>query len=75
MASIRPLIGRTNEQEPDGPVTVDKKPQTKLSLPPTAAEALVIHTLTLAEPERPRPEAADSVQQVSLKEERPNHTV
>jgi len=38
-------------------------------------EALVIHTLTLAEPQRPRLEATGDVEQVSLEEEWPECTV
>jgi len=40
-----------------------------------ALEALVIHTLTSAEPSRPRLEAADDMEQVPLEEECPKRTV
>ncbi|KAJ8424805.1 LOW QUALITY PROTEIN: hypothetical protein Cgig2_025389 [Carnegiea gigantea] len=60
------------EQGSVGSLLSDKKPRTRP--PPPTAEALVIHMMTLAEPERPRTEAADGVEQVPLDMERPDRT-
>ncbi|KAJ8424438.1 hypothetical protein Cgig2_003896 [Carnegiea gigantea] len=68
LVNIRPLIERTKEQGPDGSSQADKRIRAR---PATmVVEALVIHTFILAEPSRPRPEAAGDVEQVSLEEER-----
>ena len=71
--SIHPLVERTTKRGPDGPSQAGKKPSG--GPPPTILEALVIHTIASAEPERPHPEAVDSVEQVPSEEGRPERTV
>jgi len=58
---------------PDRPSQVGKKPRG--SPPPTVPEAMVIHTIASAEPERPHTEATDGVEQVPLEEGRPERTI
>ena len=71
--SIRPPLEQIKEHGPKVPSQAEKRARAG---PATMApEALVIHTLTSAEPPRPRPEATGDVEQVSLKEERPEYTV
>jgi len=73
LVSIRPLVQRIAERGSAGPLPPDKKPRTR---PPLfAVEALVIHTMTSAELELPRPEAANGVEQVLLNIKRPDCTV
>ncbi|KAJ8444145.1 hypothetical protein Cgig2_029920 [Carnegiea gigantea] len=55
---------------PGGPLITGKKPQTQPPPPPPPTKALGIHTIASAEHERPRLEAAHSVQQLPLEEER-----
>jgi len=73
LVSICPIVERTTERGPDEPSQAGKKPRG--GPPPIVPEALVIHTIASAEPERPHPEAADIVEQVPLAEGRPEHTV
>jgi len=73
LVSIRPLVERTKEQGPDGPSQAGNRPRGEP--PPTVPEALVIHTIASTEPDRPRPEVADGVEQVYLEEGRPERTV
>ncbi|KAJ8425397.1 hypothetical protein Cgig2_021786 [Carnegiea gigantea] len=54
------------ERGPIGPSSVDRKP--RLVPPPPAAEPLIIHTLTSAEHERPRPEAMGQERQDVIKD-------
>ncbi|KAJ8440108.1 hypothetical protein Cgig2_026459 [Carnegiea gigantea] len=70
LVSIRPLVDRTIEQKP--PPT-GKKART--GPPLLTAEALVIHIVTLVEPERPRPKAMDGIEQIPLEDARPDRTV
>ncbi|KAJ8446984.1 hypothetical protein Cgig2_006612 [Carnegiea gigantea] len=60
LVSNRPLLKWTSGQGPGGPLAAGKRPQTEPPLPPPAAEALVIHTMASAEPDRPCAEAAES---------------
>ncbi|KAJ8427974.1 hypothetical protein Cgig2_017461 [Carnegiea gigantea] len=60
--------------QPSKGLESSKKPRTEPS-PLLVAEVLVIHAAASAKPERPCPEAADSVEQVLLEEERSDCTV
>jgi len=73
LVSICPLLERTIERGGTGPPLSDKKPWS--GPPPTMAEALVVHTMASAEPERLRPVATDGVEQVPTDKERPERTV
>jgi len=73
LVSIRPLIERTKEHGPDGPSQVGKR--TRAEPAAMVPKALVIHTLTSAEPSRPRPGATGDVEQVLLEEERLERTL
>jgi len=70
LISIRPWVDRMTEQEP---LSTGKKAWT--GPPPPATEALAIHTTTLAEPERPHPEATDGIEQIPLEDARSDRTV
>jgi len=70
LVSIWPLVNRMAEQ---GPPLVGKKARTEP--PPPAAEALVIHTVASVEPERPRPEDVDGIEQVPPEDARSDHKV
>ncbi|KAJ8420251.1 hypothetical protein Cgig2_014905 [Carnegiea gigantea] len=61
LVSVRPLVKRMIRRETQ---PIGKKAWT--GPPSPAAEALVIHTVTSAEPERPRPEAVDGSSSRSL---------
>ncbi|KAJ8420451.1 hypothetical protein Cgig2_018428 [Carnegiea gigantea] len=64
LVSIRPLVGRTIERQAAGTPPPNKTLRSRPTCP--TGEALVIHTLTSAEPERPRPEATDGVEEIPL---------
>ncbi|KAJ8427411.1 hypothetical protein Cgig2_000605 [Carnegiea gigantea] len=66
LVSIQPLVERTIERGPMGPLPSDKKPRTT---PPPPAKTLVIHTLALVETEQPCPEAVDGIEKIPLDEE------
>ncbi|KAJ8438743.1 hypothetical protein Cgig2_020298 [Carnegiea gigantea] len=69
LVSIRPLVDQTAEQ---GRPLTGKKART--GPPPPAAEALVIHTVTSTEPERPHLEIVDCIKQIPLEDTHPDHT-
>jgi len=73
LVSIQPLVERTKEHRLNGPPQVGKR--VRAGLATMVPEALVIHTLTSAEPLRPRPKATGDVEQVPLEEERSECTV
>jgi len=73
LVSIKPLIEQTRERRPDEPSQMKKRARTGPAI--LALEALVIRTLTLTETRRPRREATDEIEHVSLEEERPECTV
>ncbi|KAJ8420264.1 hypothetical protein Cgig2_021931 [Carnegiea gigantea] len=66
LVSIRPLVERMAKRGAAGPPPPDRRPQPRPPLP--TVEALIIHMLTSAEPDRPRWETADGVEQVPLDE-------
>ncbi|KAJ8435864.1 LOW QUALITY PROTEIN: hypothetical protein Cgig2_028572 [Carnegiea gigantea] len=71
--SIQLLVEQMAGRWPVRPLLLDKKPQT--GPPPPTAEALVIYTMTSAEPKRPCLEATDGVQQIPLEKGHPDCTV
>jgi len=73
LVSIKPLLERTRECEAPGLHPAEKR--AKAGPPALVPEALVIHSLTSSEPPRPRPEAADAVEHLTLEEGRPDRTV
>jgi len=60
LVSIHPLVERIAERRAITPSPPDKNPRS--GPPPPAAEALIIQTMALAKPERPRSEAVDGVE-------------
>jgi len=65
LVSIQPSIKWSAGYGPARPPPSDKRPQT---VPPNPAEALVIHTLALAEPEQPQLETIDGLKRSPWKE-------
>ncbi|KAJ8444858.1 hypothetical protein Cgig2_029789 [Carnegiea gigantea] len=59
LVSIRPLVEHSIKCRPAGPPRSDKKQRI---VPPSPAE----HTLALADPEQPRPEAVDGIEEIPL---------
>jgi len=70
LVGIQPLVNQRIEQRAP---PMGKKARTR-PLPPVTG-ALVIHIVTSTEPKRPRPETVDGVEQIPLKDARPDHMV
>ena len=73
LVNIRLLVERTREHGLNGPPQAENRARSGPAT--TVLKALVIHTLTSAEPPRPRPEVMGEMEQVWLEEEQPERTV
>ncbi|KAJ8423632.1 hypothetical protein Cgig2_028491 [Carnegiea gigantea] len=72
LESIKPLIEWTRERGTTGPPQAEKRAKAGPAI--LVPEALVIHTLASSKPLRPRPEVADAVESLLLKEGRSERT-